>query len=455
MVQPSAEQQQLNATDPALISRAREVGNEFVYIYYMSVNKCPWDLHRFYSSTSLFIHGGRDLPDQAQSPACGQSAIAERIASLKLFDCRTKILMVDSMPDSNGDGVLIQVCGEISNNAGPMRRFMQTFLLAPNGPKKYFVQRDIFRYQDEVFTDADADVSDVAMEPTAAAEPTVDGDATAAVPAAPVAVTTPPPPVSTVSPDEPPGLASPMAANGDGSIVAATGIDDAALVASGLAADQQQQPEQLQDAAASTVPKEMPAPIVSGGGGAGSSSAGAAVGVKKNFAALFGGGSVAAPQPPPPPPPPAQPAPQQQRKQAAQVPTNGQAKAEPQWGQEQDVPDNQQVFVGNIGPNISEDDLIEEFSQFGEVVSCRINSNRSRPPGSVGFGFISFADPAVARKLIDMKRHTSSHGTTLNLEEKKSSGRRGGGGGGGGGFGGRSGGGAGSYGRGGRGPSRR
>ena len=34
-----------------------------------------------------------------------------------------------------------------------MRRFMQTFVLAPQTPKKYYVHNDIFRYQDEVYHD--------------------------------------------------------------------------------------------------------------------------------------------------------------------------------------------------------------------------------------------------------------------------------------------------------------
>ena len=50
-----------------------------------------------------------------------------------------------------------QVTGELSNNGQPMRRFMQTFVLAPQSPKKYYVHNDIFRYQDEVFHDNDTD----------------------------------------------------------------------------------------------------------------------------------------------------------------------------------------------------------------------------------------------------------------------------------------------------------
>jgi Nuclear transport factor 2 (NTF2) domain len=39
------------------------------------------------------------------------------------------------------------VSGELSNNGQPLRRFMQTFVLAPQSPKKYYVHNDIFRYQ--------------------------------------------------------------------------------------------------------------------------------------------------------------------------------------------------------------------------------------------------------------------------------------------------------------------
>lgn len=53
-----------------------------------------------------------------------------------------------------GEGVVVQVTGELSNNGGPMRRFMQTFVLAHQNPKQYYVHNDIFRYQDEVFHDS-------------------------------------------------------------------------------------------------------------------------------------------------------------------------------------------------------------------------------------------------------------------------------------------------------------
>jgi len=53
--------------------------------------------------------------------------------------------------------VSFQVAGELSNDGQPMRRFMQSFVLAPQTPKKYYLHNDIFRYQDEVFHDDDSE----------------------------------------------------------------------------------------------------------------------------------------------------------------------------------------------------------------------------------------------------------------------------------------------------------
>lgn len=85
-------------------------------------------------------------------PIIGQADIHKMIMSLNFRDCHAKIRMVDAQA-TLGDGVVIQVTGELSNNGMPMRRFMQTFVLAPQTPKKYYVHNDIFRYQDEVFSE--------------------------------------------------------------------------------------------------------------------------------------------------------------------------------------------------------------------------------------------------------------------------------------------------------------
>jgi len=56
--------------------------------------------------------------------------------------------------------IVTQVSGELSNAGQPMRRFTQTFVLAVQAPKTYYVHNDIFRYQDLMFNDEDeADAS--------------------------------------------------------------------------------------------------------------------------------------------------------------------------------------------------------------------------------------------------------------------------------------------------------
>ncbi len=114
---------------------------------------------RFYSTDSTFIHGGVDRPGCVEQPAVGPENISQRINDLNLRDCHAKIRQVDSHP-TIGDGVVVQVTGELSNNGDPMRRFMQTFVLAPRQPKKYYVQNDIFRYQDEVFDEGSDEVDE-------------------------------------------------------------------------------------------------------------------------------------------------------------------------------------------------------------------------------------------------------------------------------------------------------
>lgn len=86
----------------------------------------------------------------------GQKQIHQKIQQLNFQDCHAKITQVDSQA-TLGNGVVVQVTGELSNAGQPMRRFTQTFVLAAQSPKKYYVHNDIFRYQDEVFTDEECE----------------------------------------------------------------------------------------------------------------------------------------------------------------------------------------------------------------------------------------------------------------------------------------------------------
>ena len=131
---------------------AQQVGREFVRQYYTLLNQAPLHVHRFYNSNSSFVHDG-DLAENGREPDAvyGQAGIHQKIKNLNFRDCHAKIRHVDSRR-TFADGLVVQVSGELSNNGGPMRRFMQTFVLAPQpqNPKHYYVHNDIFRYQDEV-----------------------------------------------------------------------------------------------------------------------------------------------------------------------------------------------------------------------------------------------------------------------------------------------------------------
>ncbi|RXN35213.1 ras GTPase-activating -binding 1 isoform X1 [Labeo rohita] len=141
---------------------AQLVGREFVRQYYTLLNQAPDYLHRFYGKNSSYVHGGLDNNGKPVEAVYGQSEIHKKVMALSFRDCHTKIRHVDAHATLN-EGVVVQVLGELSNNMQPMRKFMQTFVLAPEGTvaNKFYVHNDIFRYQDEVFGDSDSEPPEV------------------------------------------------------------------------------------------------------------------------------------------------------------------------------------------------------------------------------------------------------------------------------------------------------
>uniref|UniRef100_A0A8C9G1F7 Ras GTPase-activating protein-binding protein 2 n=1 Tax=Pavo cristatus TaxID=9049 RepID=A0A8C9G1F7_PAVCR len=137
------------------------VGREFVRQYYTLLNKAPDFLHRFYGRNSSYVHGGLDASGKPQEAVYGQAEIHKKVMSLQFSECHTKIRHVDAHATLS-DGVVVQVMGELSNNGQPMRKFMQTFVLAPEGsvPNKFYVHNDIFRYEDEVFGDSEGELDE-------------------------------------------------------------------------------------------------------------------------------------------------------------------------------------------------------------------------------------------------------------------------------------------------------
>ena len=128
----------------------QQIGKAFVVQYYRLLHEHPESLHRFYSSSSTLMH------DDPNRTVTGIEEITKRIEELALKQRQVKIRQVDCH-STVGSSVVVQVCGEISstsvssdNPTGIMKRFVQTFILAPadNNKQKYYVHNDIFRYQD-------------------------------------------------------------------------------------------------------------------------------------------------------------------------------------------------------------------------------------------------------------------------------------------------------------------
>lgn len=128
----------------------QQIGKAFVVQYYRLLHEHPESLHRFYSSTSTFMH------DDPNKTVTGTDAIAKRIEELSLKQRHVKIRQVDCHSTVSAS-VVVQVCGEISTTSildsqtqPVMKRFVQTFVLTPadDSKQKYYVHNDIFRYQD-------------------------------------------------------------------------------------------------------------------------------------------------------------------------------------------------------------------------------------------------------------------------------------------------------------------
>ena len=101
------------------------------------------------------------------------------------------------------------------------------------------------------------------------------------------------------------------------------------------------------------------------------------------------------------------------------------------------------VYVGNLSFDATSEQLEQMFSEFGEVVSANVITDRDTGR-SRGFGFVEMAEGAAAEKAIEALNGKDMGGRALTVNEARPredrGGRGGGGGGGGGGRGGRGGG---------------
>jgi Ras GTPase-activating protein-binding protein 1 len=403
------------------------VGREFVRQYYTLLHEAPRHLHRFYSHNSCFVHGGVDKPGEQPPPVMGQEEIHKKIMSLNFLDCHAKIRQVDSQA-TVADAVVVQVTGELSNRGQPMRRFMQTFVLVPQSPKKYYVHNDIFRYQDEVFHDNDTDTDIQEDDPEEGVE----------------VETAAPPPVSSFY--EPPTV--PPISNGTLHQEEPMTVEPVALektvpaAEESIKADEPQlevgkesfkedlEPKDLEDEnqspqdeepksnahvswaamiagkSAATAPpmaKHAPLPQVSKP-------------VENKFP--MSGGDTSAPQP--------QRMPRGQRERGPPMNREGSRSAtlEPDDTRRSRYPDSHQVFVGNLPHQMPETELKAFFEQYGKVMELRINkkgSNQNVP----NYGFVVFEDEKTVEKVLSNKGPYMLQGHRLNVEEKKQRGTEG------------------------------
>jgi len=76
------------------------------------------------------------------------------------------------------------------------------------------------------------------------------------------------------------------------------------------------------------------------------------------------------------------------------------------------------LYVGNLPYQVSEDDLREAFSQFGEVSKASVISDRDTGQ-SKGFGFVEMADNAGGDAAIKGLNDTNMGGRTIKVNEAR------------------------------------
>ncbi|XP_050349013.1 ras GTPase-activating protein-binding protein 2 isoform X2 [Nymphalis io] len=422
----------------------QSVGREFVRQYYTLLNKAPAHLHRFYNNYSSFVHGGLDAPNRETLPVVGQKQIHNRIQQLNFRDCHAKISQVDAQA-TLGNGVVVQVTGELSNGGAPMRRFTQTFVLAAQSPKKYYVHNDIFRYQDIVFSDEEGEGSgrSEGEEEEGAATGGYFPPAPA-FPPAPFPAPPAPPHAPLLSPPAPPAPSAPLAPpappaphlNGHPpphdepprhlvAALQANAIPGGAPSATPTAVSAAPAPERELEA----VPEPLPQPEPER-----EPSPPPQPSTPKTYANLLKSGAsrgsppapAPAPAPVPAPAPASAPAPHEPRPRPPRVAQPQQPGNPSESGRR--YSDAQQLFLGNLPHSATEEELRALFARFGTVAELRVHSKPAAPgaPRHPNYGFITYESAQAAAECLNAaplffpaEGEGAGAGVKLNVEEKK------------------------------------
>jgi RNA recognition motif-containing protein len=76
------------------------------------------------------------------------------------------------------------------------------------------------------------------------------------------------------------------------------------------------------------------------------------------------------------------------------------------------------LYVGNLSYNISENELRDAFSAYGDVASAKIITDRDSGR-SKGFGFVEFNDDEAARKAMASMNGADLGGRPLTVNEAR------------------------------------
>ena len=76
------------------------------------------------------------------------------------------------------------------------------------------------------------------------------------------------------------------------------------------------------------------------------------------------------------------------------------------------------IYVGNLAYTVTEDDLREAFSEFGQVDSASIINDKFSGR-SKGFGFVDMPNESEAREAIESMNEKDLNGRTIKVNEAK------------------------------------
>ena len=75
------------------------------------------------------------------------------------------------------------------------------------------------------------------------------------------------------------------------------------------------------------------------------------------------------------------------------------------------------LYVGSLSPSVTDEELKELFSKYGEVKQLNLIKGR-------GFGFVEMSNQSEAEKAKEALNGSEFKGSTLKVDEARSSGKR-------------------------------